>query len=67
MRLLKEVKTYRFENEVDADRFVQDEKNTNADYEITKTVIQQKNKKSKGEIIEEWVQCEITYVYNRGE
>ena len=64
MRLLKEVKTFRFENEVEADNFVQQEKDNQNGYEITKTVVQLKNKKSKGVIVDTWAQCEITYNYD---
>ena len=67
MQLLKEVKTYRFDTEAEADAFVQEEKNRQSGYEIKKTVVQLKTKKSKGEVIDSWAQCEITYNYDLGE
>jgi hypothetical protein len=64
MQLLKEVKTYRFENEPASDEFIQKEKDNACGYEIKKVVSQLKTKKSKGEIVDSWVQTEITYNYD---
>ena len=64
MQLLKEVKTYRFENEQASDEFIQKEKDNQCGYEIKKVVSQLKTKKSKGEIVDSWTQTEITYNYD---
>ena len=67
MQLLKEVKTYRFEDEPTSDQFIQKEKDNQCGYEIKKIVSQLKTKKNKGVVVDSWVQTEITYNYDLGE
>jgi hypothetical protein len=63
MQLIKEVKTYRCETEAESDTLIQAAKDGQAEggYEVMKTSAMLKTKKSKGEIVDSWVQTEITF------
>ena len=52
MRLTKKVETYRCETENEAEELVASKKAESNGYEVTKSSITMKTKKSKGEIIE---------------
>lgn len=60
MILIKEVKTFRCESEDEATQLVETIKEQNT---VKKSVITEKTKKSKGEIIEIFYLVEVTIVY----
>ena len=60
MMLIKKVETYRCENEEEATAPVQRFKDNAQGYEVIKSSITQKTKKSKGEIVDVFYLVEIT-------
>lgn len=52
MQLIKKVETYRCENEAEAETLIADKKAQANGYEVTKSSITLKTKKSKGEIVD---------------
>lgn len=54
MRLIKQVETYRCENENEAETLIADKKAQASGFEVTKSSITLKTKKSKGEIVDSW-------------
>lgn len=63
--LLKKVETYRLGSMSEAENFVKEIKKDpdGEGYEVKSYKILKKEKKSKGEIIDEWAQVEITKVW----
>ena len=64
--LLKKVETYRLGSMSEAENFVKEIKKDPDDegYEVKSYKLVKKEKKSKGIVTEEWVNCEITKVWN---
>lgn len=65
MEKLKTTEVYRCETEKEADIFIANlkEESISSDYLITKTSIDYKTKKSKGEVIDEYYQVTVTKNY----
>ena len=65
MYLIKETKTYRCESEQEAADKIEKVKNlaNTEGYTVKKTVVTEKTKKSKGEIVELFYLCDITIAY----
>lgn len=61
--LTKVVETYRLENEQEVEKFLQELKEDNT-FTVAKYSSSKKQKKSKGEIIDEWIRFEVTKVFN---
>lgn len=61
--LTKVTETYRLENEAVVEEFLKELK-TNPQFEVAKYTSTKKYKKSKGEIIDEWIRFEVTKVFN---
>lgn len=62
--LIKKTETYRVDTEDEAIDMIQDFRNkASIDYEVTKATYVKKQKKQKGEIVDEWVIAEITFNY----
>lgn len=61
--LTKVTETYRLENEAVVENFLKELK-TNPQFEVAKYTSTKKYKKSKGEIIDEWIRFEVTKVFN---
>ena len=61
--LIKKTETYRVDTEDEAIDMIQDFRNKSSIYEVTKATYVKKQKKSKGEIVDEWVIDEITFNY----
>lgn len=61
--LTKVVETYRLENEKEVEKFLQELKEDNT-FTVAKYSSSKKQKKSKGEIIDEWIRFEVTKVFN---
>lgn len=67
MMLMKKIETYRCETEEEANGLIQSAKDNATDYEVIKSSITQKTKKSKGEVVDLYYLTEITMNYNLGE
>lgn len=65
MTLLKKTEVYRVDTEEEAISAIKQYKDNAFDggYEVAKASYDKKNKKLKGEIIDEWVVVSITFVY----
>lgn len=63
--LMKKTETYRVDTEEEAIKMIEDfrAESRNDVYEVSKASYTKKNKKVKGEIVEEWVVAEVTFVY----
>lgn len=61
--LTKVVETYRLENEKEVEIFLQELKKDSR-FEIAKYSSSKKEKKQKGEIIDEWIRFEVTKLFN---
>lgn len=63
--LIKEVKTYRVDSEIDAKELIDDfsNKQFNNGYKFVKGTYEYKNKKTKGEIIDEWYIVTVSLSY----
>lgn len=61
MEKLKETVTYRVQTDAEAEQLI--EKNKDGDYTLD-TSIKNKNRKQKGEIIDEWLEVTLTKKYN---
>lgn len=61
--LTKVVETYRLSNEQEVETFLKELKEDDR-FTIVKYSSQKKEKKSKGEIIDEWIRFEITKLFN---
>ena len=61
--LTKVVETYRLENEQEVETFLKALKNDNR-FTIVKYSSTKKEKKAKGEIIDEWIHFEVTKMFN---
>ena len=62
--LIKKTETYRVDTEDEAIDMIQDFRaNASIDYEVTKATYVKKQKKQKGEIVDEWVIAEVTFNY----
>lgn len=61
--LTKVVETYRLADEVEVEEFLQELKNDSR-FVVAKYSSTKKEKKSKGEVIDEWVRFEVTKLFN---
>lgn len=61
--LLNTTEVYRVENERDADALIAAAKQSNK-YEVKKSISEKKEKKVKGEVVEEWYKVSITKSFN---
>ena len=61
--LTKVVETYRLANEGEVEDFLQELKR-DARFEVAKYSSSKKQKKQKGEIVDEWVRFEVTKLFN---
>ena len=61
--LTKVVETYRLENEHEVEEFLQELKD-DSHFELAKYSSTKKEKKQKGEVIDEWVRFEVTKLFN---
>lgn len=61
--LTKVVETYRLPNEAAVETFLQELKADN-NFEVAKYSSTKRQKKSKGEIIDEWIRFEVTKLFN---
>lgn len=63
--LMKKTETYRVDTEEEAIKMIEDfrAESRNDIYEVSKASYAKKNKKVKGEIVDEWVVADITFVY----
>lgn len=61
--LLKTVETYRVSDEIEAKKLIEDAKNDRK-FTLSKYLSEKKNKKAKGEIIDEWVRVTLTKDFN---
>lgn len=64
--LMKKVETYKIDTMENAEKFVDEVKKDpeGEGYEVKSYKLVKKEKKSKGEVIDEWIVCEITKVWN---
>lgn len=60
--LIKTTETYRCDTELEANTLVEEAKKSN-EYEVTKSTIENRQTKSKGEIVDEWKRVIITKVF----
>ena len=60
--LIKQVETYRVDNENDAKKFIEEQKASDK-YEIVKYTSEHKETKAKGEVIDEWTRVTLTKVF----
>lgn len=67
MNLIKRVETYRCETEAEAESLIASKKDAAAGYEVTKSSITLKTKKSKGEIVDSWYIASVEMNYDIGE
>lgn len=61
--LTKVVETYRLENEKEVEDFLQELKSDNK-FEVAKYSSTKREKKAKGEVIDEWIRFEVTKLFN---
>lgn len=61
--LVKVVETYRLANEEEVKDFLQELKN-DAKFEVAKYSSTKKEKKQKGEVVDEWIRFEVTKLFN---
>ena len=61
--LTKVVETYRLENEKEVEDFLQELKN-DSKFEVAKYSSTKREKKAKGEVIDEWIRFEVTKLFN---
>ena len=61
--LTKVVETYRLANEQEVEEFLQELK-TDTRFEVAKYSSTKKEKKAKGEVIDEWIRFEVTKLFN---
>lgn len=66
MELMKKVETYKGNTVEEAENFVEEQKKDSGyeGYEVKSYKIVKKEKKSKGEVIDNWVVAEITKVWS---
>ena len=64
--LMKKVETYKIDTMENAEKFVDEVKKDpeGEGYEVKSYKLVKKEKKSKGEVIDEWIVCDITKVWN---
>ena len=67
MKLIKKVETYRCENEPEAEELIATNKSSANGYEVTKSSIALKTKKSKNEIIDSWYIASVEMNYDLDE
>lgn len=65
MILLKETKVWRTDTEKEAIEWIQDSKDESMEngYSIVKSGYTMKQKKNKGEVVDEWAEISITFKY----
>lgn len=61
--LTKVVETYRLGNEKEVEEFLQELK-ADTTFEVAKYSSTKKEKKQKGEVVDEWIRFEVTKVFN---
>ena len=61
--LTKVVETYRLANEQEVESFLKELK-SDSHFEVAKYSSSKKERKSKGEIIDEWIHFEVTKIFN---
>lgn len=61
--LIKVVETYRLANEKEVENFIQELKN-DPSFEVVKYSSTKKEKKAKGEVVDEWIRFEVTKLFN---
>ena len=61
--LTKVVETYRLANEKEVESFIQELKN-DPSFEVVKYSSTKKEKKAKGEVVDEWIRFEVTKLFN---
>ena len=61
--LIKVVETYRIDSEAEVEQFLAELKE-DPRFELAKYSSQKKQKKAKGEIVDEWIRCEVTREFN---
>lgn len=61
--LTKVVETYRLENEKEVEDFLQELK-SDTKFEVAKYSSTKREKKAKGEVIDEWIRFEVTKLFN---
>lgn len=61
--LTKVVETYRLANEQEVENFLKELK-SDPHFEVAKYSSTKKEKKSKGEVIDEWIRFEVTKLFN---
>lgn len=61
--LIKRVETYRVDSEEEAKDFIEKNKKAN-EYTLTKYASEHKEKKAKGEVVDEWIRVTLTKVFN---
>lgn len=61
--LTKVVETYRLANEKEVEDFLKELK-SDSHFEVSKYSSSKKEKKSKGEVIDEWIRFEVTKLFN---
>lgn len=61
--LTKTIETYRLSNEQEVESFIKELKE-DPHFTITKYSSTKKEKKSKGEVIDEWIRLEVTKAFN---
>lgn len=62
--LTKVVESYRLENEKEVEAFLKELK-SDSSFEIAKYASVKKEKKAKGEVIDEWIHFEVTKIFNK--
>lgn len=60
--LIKTTETFRCDTEKEANDFIKEQKNNN-DYEVTKSTIENRQQKAKGEVVDDWKRVTITKVF----
>ena len=60
--LIKTTEVFRCDTEKEANEFIKEQKNS-TDYEVTKSTIENRQMKAKGEIVDEWKRVTITKVF----
>lgn len=61
--LVKVTETYRLNNEAEAEAFLKELK-ADSSFELAKYTSTKKQKKAKGEIVDEWIRFEVTKIFN---
>ena len=61
--LIKTTETYRADSEAEANELIEKAK-TDPKYEVTKSTIENRTLKAKGEIVDEWKRVSITKVFS---